>query len=124
MSGISGGVVPLSPNYKTFTANLNQAAATYDLCTATGDVLIKIVTIFVAVAAIGLTSISISSNNTTADVVLASTLLATLTVGKNLTPVSLPFLLPSTKKIQYTIVGVASAGSLTIGLEVLGGTLA
>lgn len=111
---------------KSFTANLAQNAATYDLATASADVVIKSITTFVSTAATGLTSITLQSNNTTSDVVLASTLLASLTIGKNLTPVSLPFVLPSTKKIQYTIVGNGSAGALTVIVEYSspsGGTL-
>lgn len=123
-------VVP-NPSYnqtkvQTFTANLAQVAATYDLATAGADVVIKSIGIFVSTAATGLTSITMQSNNNTSDVVLASTLLAVITLNKNLTPVSLPFVLPSGKKIQYTIVGTGSAGALTVIIEYAspsGGTL-
>lgn len=116
---MSGGyVVSTSLKSKTFTANLSQAAATYDLCTATGgDVFIKNISVFSGVAAGGLTSVSISTNNTTADTVLASTLLAVLTGGKNLTPLTTITLLASTKKIQYTIVGTGNAGTLLVTIE-------
>lgn len=122
-------VAPVQSSLKTqsFTANLSQAGATYDLATAGADMVIQSITVFVSVAPAGLTSITLQSNNTTADVVLASTLLASLTGGKNLTPVALPFLLPATKKIQYTIVGAGSGGgALTVIIEYespSGGTL-
>lgn len=113
-------LAPVQSSLKTqsFTANLAQTGATYDLATAGADVVIQSITIFVATVAAGLTSMTMQSNNTTSDVVLASTLLALLTAGKNLTPVSLPFILLATKKIQYTIVGNGTgAGALTCIIE-------
>lgn len=113
-------VAPIQSTLKTqsFTANLAQNAGTYDLATASADVVIQSITTFVATAPTGLTSVTMQSSNTTSDVVLASTLLAVMTGGKNLTPVSLPFLLPSTKKIQYTIVGNGTgSGALTVVVE-------
>lgn len=113
-------IAPVQSSLKTqsFTANLAQNAGTYDLATASADVVIQSITVFVATAPTGLTSVTMQSSNTTSDVVLASTLLAIMTGGKNLTPVSLPFLLPSTKKIQYTIVGNGTGtGALTVIIE-------
>lgn len=118
MSGVQTG-----SKFKYFTANLAQVAATYDLCTATGTTSISRVWIFVTTAATGLTSITMQSNNTTSDVVLASTLLAVITINKNLTPVTVPFALLTGNKIQYTIVGTGSAGSVTVGVEYYGGDL-
>jgi len=100
------------------TANLSQVAATYDLVTATGgDVLVTRVTPFVSVAATGLVSITMQTNNTAADAVLASTLLNALTGGTKLAVLATPVFLPSGKKIQYTIVGTGTAGSLKVALE-------
>lgn len=112
-------VAPLQnqSQFKSFTANLNQVAGTYTLATASADMVIKSVSTFVATAPTGLTSVSIQSSNTTLDVVLASTLLATMTGGKNLTPVTIPFVLPNTKLLQYIIVGNGTAGALTVVVE-------
>lgn len=114
------------PRGQAFTANLAQAAGNYTLATATGgDVLITKIQPFVVSAAGGLTSITLQSNNTTPDTVLTSTLAAVLTSGKNLTALVTPFVLPSTKAIQYSIVGTGNAGSLTVAVEYesLGGVL-
>lgn len=98
---------------KLFTLNLAQVAATYDLLSASGgDVNILNITFYNDVAAAGLTSVTAASNNTTPDALLAAVLLATLTGGKNLTPLTGQFVLASTKKIQYTIVGTGSAGTI------------
>jgi hypothetical protein len=112
-----GNVKTIQPTVRQFTVNQNQGAGTYDLCTASGDVLIKSVSFFQSVSAGGLTSMTIQTNNTTADILLASTLLAVLTGGKNLTALVTPTYLPSTKKIQYTIVGAGNAGSLLATIE-------
>lgn len=123
---IQSAYAPNVPQVKSFSANLAQVAATYDLATASADLVINRITTFVSTAATGLTSITMQSNNTTSDVVLASTLLVNLTGGKNLTPINIPFLLPNTKKLQYTIVGTGSAGTLTVVVEYAspsGGTL-
>lgn len=59
----------------------------------------------------------VSTNNTTPDPLLASVLLAALTGGENLTSFVGPLVLPSTKKGQYTIVGIGSAGTITVVVE-------
>lgn len=116
---------PATSLVKTFTANLSQAAGTYDLFTSTGqNTLIKSINFYVGVAAAGLTSITVQSNNTTPVALLASTALAALTADKNLTAYVGPFLLPSTKKVQYTIVGTGSGGgTLLVTVEFYPGNL-
>lgn len=121
------GPIQNQSQFKSFTANLAQNAGTYTLATASADMVIKSISTFVATAPTGLTSITVQSNNATGDIILASTLLATMTAGKNLTPVSLPFVLPSTKLLTYTIVGNGTGtGALTVIVELAsptGGTL-
>jgi hypothetical protein len=101
----------------TATLNLAQVAGTYDVLTASGgDILIQDVTIFNSVAALGLVSAALATNNTTPDVLLAAGtgLLGALTGGKNFTPVQTPIYLPSGKKIQGAIVGTGSAGAIIV----------
>lgn len=103
----------------TKSASLNHAAGTYDIFTATGgDILIKRITFFNDVAGVGLTSVSMSDNNSTPDLLLASTPVASLTGGVVLPAAQLtPFTLFSGNKIQETIVGPGSAGSIVVGVE-------
>jgi len=107
-------------NAKEFTLNLAQAAATYDICTASGgDVLVMIAAPFVSVAAVGLVSDSIQSNNTTPDIIMAAGvgLLGSLTAGKNMAPFATAFVLPSGKKLQHTIVGTGSGGTILLAVQ-------
>lgn len=98
---------------KTFTINLSQVAATYDMCTASGgNVDVVGIEFYNDVAATGLVSMTVQTNDTTVTTVLASVLLAALTGGKNLTNLTTSFILPSTKKIQYTITGTGTGGSI------------
>lgn len=104
---------------KTFTANLAQAAATYDLVTAnaTGGVVIQDIQIYVATAGATLTSVAIQTNDTTSVPILTALegALANLTVGKNVVKVFTgPTYLHTSKKIQYTIVGTTGTGSLLV----------
>lgn len=114
---------------KGFSIPLNQNAGTYDLTTSTGgDILIKSVTTFVVTAGTGLTSVAIQTNNTSTDIIMsgAAGLLTNLTGGKNITAILTPIVLPSTKKIQYTIVGNGTGGTLMLMVEFSspnGGTL-
>lgn len=97
------------------TCNLAQGVGTYDVLTVSGgDVLIDKVIAYVSTAAVGLVTDAIATNNTTPDVILAALAAASITAGKNLTPVISPIYLPSTKKIQHTIVGTGSAGVINI----------
>lgn len=102
---------------KVFTLNLAQAAATYDLvtCSATGGVLIHDVQLYVSTAGLTFTSVSIQTNDTTPVNILTSIEggVANLTVGKNITKVFTgPTYLHTSKKIQYTIVGLTGTGTM------------
>jgi hypothetical protein len=107
----------------TFTANLAQAAGTYDLGTATGgDLLVDAynVAIFVTTAGATFTSVAIQTDQTTPAVFLtaAEGALANLTVNKNLIhAVTIgSFLIKSGSKIRYTIVGATGTGALQVGI--------
>lgn len=108
----------------SFTANLAQAAGTYDLCTATGgDVLVDIqeLAIYVATAGATLTSVSIQTNQSNLTTILSAVegAVANLISQKNLVraiPVIGGLLLKSGQKIQYTIVGLTGTGSLLVAI--------
>lgn len=107
---------------KEFSLNAIQAAATYDLATATGgDIYIKSAKVYVGTAVTNLTSLSIQTNSTTVFSIMTSTegLLAGLTADKMVTTVfSGPLFLASTKKIQYTIAGTTpGAGTVKLVVE-------
>jgi hypothetical protein len=120
MSSIDSSVIDTSlMKTKVFTANLAQAAATYDLatCNAVGGVVIQDIQIYVATAGATFTSVSIQTNDTTAVTMLSAAegALANLTVGKNVVRAfASPTYLHTSKKIQYTIVGLTGTGSLLI----------
>lgn len=104
---------------KTFTANLAQAAATYDLatCNATGGVVIHDIQIYVATAGATLTSVAIQTNDTTSVAILSAVegAVANLTVGKNVAKAFTgPTYLHTSKKIQFTLVGTTGTGSLLV----------
>lgn len=104
---------------KVFTANLAQAAATYDLatCNATGGVVIHDVQIYVATAGATFTSVAIATNDTTAVAILSAAegAVANLTVGKNVAKAFTgPTYLHTSKKIQFTMVGSTGTGSLLV----------
>lgn len=109
------------PETARFTANLNQAAATYDLCTATGGgvfIDLQKLALYVATAMVGaLTTVSIQTNQTNPTIILSSVegAVANVIAQKNLVraiPVVGGLYLASGQKLQYTIVGVTSAGSI------------
>lgn len=92
--------------------NLAQAAGTYPLLTATGDVYCEIKEAYVYTAATGLTSITLTTSHSTPKSIVASTALASLTLDAILTTVTNAFVLPNSKKLQGTIVGTGTAGLL------------
>lgn len=94
--------------------NLSQAAATYTLLTATGDVWVEIVAAYVKTAAAGLTSLTVQTDHTTPKSIVASALLAAVTQDLSMTVVTSSFLLPSTKHITGTIVGTGSGGEIDL----------
>lgn len=116
-----------SSQSKEFTANLAQAAGTYDLCTASGgDVVVDLysLAIYVATAGATFTSVSIQTNQTNATTVLSAVegAVANLVVGKNLVraiPVIGSLFLKSGEKLQYTIIGSTGTGALTVGMNIL-----
>lgn len=117
-------VYPLVPstslaNIRAFTANLAQAAATYDLAVvnALGGVVILGVDIYVQTAGATFTSVAIATNDTTVVPILSAVegAVANLTVGKNVVKAfSGATYLHTGKKIQYTIVGATGTGSLLV----------
>lgn len=99
------------------SVSMAQAAGTYTVGTVSGgDIMVTRIQPFVSVSAGGLTSITLQTNNATLDVILAATLLATLTAGRNQAPLVTPFVLPSTKLIQMVIVGTGNAGTLQLAV--------
>lgn len=96
--------------------NLNHAAATLDLLTATGgDVWIEISQAYVKNAATGLTSLHIDTNHATVPKsIVASIVRASVTADLVMTLVSSAFVLPSGKKIQGTIVGTGTGGDIIL----------
>lgn len=104
---------------KVFTANLAQAAGTYDLAiaSAAGGVVIQDIQVYVATAGATLTSVAVQTNDTTPVTMLSAVegALANLTVGKNVAKAFTgPTYLHTSKKIQYTLVGVTGTGSLLV----------
>jgi hypothetical protein len=93
------------------SASLGQAAGTYDLLTASGDVLIESIAFLVTTAPTLLTSVAVKTSDTTPNVLLAAAALATLLDGAAPAPFTGPLLLRSGKKIQYIIVGLTSAAA-------------
>lgn len=120
MSTFAGLPDTQRPKTKTFNVSLNQAAGTYDVCTASGgDVFINDIVIKTTTAATGLTSITVQTNNTTPVSLLDSTALASLTADKQQAAANTPLLLESGQKIQMTIVGVGTGGNLKIAVSYL-----
>lgn len=106
---------PTVPRVKKGVFSLNAAAATYDILTATGgDILVEIEQVYVKTAAAGLTSAAIATNHATPKSVVASALLAAITLDLAMTVVTSKFVLPSGKKIQGTIVGTGSGGEIDV----------
>lgn len=110
-----------------FTANLAQAAATYDLCTASGgDVLIDPTKLafYMATAGATFTSVSVQTNQTNATTLLTAGegAVANLTAQRNVPhalPTSQGVLLKSGQKLQYTIVGATGTGSMQCAIPFL-----
>ena len=99
-----------------FTANLAQAAGTYDLCTASGgDVFIIDFNVYVATAGAVLTSVQIKTDQTNPVDIMSAVegAVANLGAQKNVVIArSQPILLRTGQKIVYTIVGATGSGSL------------
>lgn len=113
---------------KQFTADLSQAAGTYDLLAASGSgIYIKNANIYVSTAGATFTSVSIQTNQTTPKVILSSTdgAVANLTSQAQIENSidgwgrSHPIYLASGQKWQYTIVGTTGTGALLVTVEFL-----
>lgn len=107
-------VTPVAEFPKNLVFNMSQVAGTYTLGTATGDVWVEIVGAYVKTAAAGLTSVTVVTDHTTPKVLIASILLAALTLDSIPVIAIGSFLLPSTKRVQGTIVGTGSGGEMDI----------
>lgn len=106
--------------FKTFSLNTAQVAGSYIAATATGtDVWIKSIGVFVSVAALGLVSVSIQTNNSTPDIIMSAGAgaLSGLTAGKNIIQLTSPIYLPAGNKINFTIIGTGTAGTITMPVE-------
>lgn len=118
MSGVTYSS-PFGGVCQEFTANLAQAAATYDLCTASGDIFVQRIGIYVATAGATFTSVTLQSNQTTAFTILnvIDGAVANLVAQKSLATTwsqAFPWSLRSGQKIQYTIAGSTGTGSLRV----------
>jgi hypothetical protein len=107
--------------WSTFSLNLNQNVGTYDLFTATQDVVIdpQLSAWYVNAAATGLTSISVQSNQTTPYVWLSSAegAIAALTAQATLSPAANSQFMLRGAKMQYSINTTNGTGGLIL-LEV------
>lgn len=91
---------------------------TYDLATVAGGAIEIISAVaYVGTAVTGLTTLAVTTNNTVPVVLLAATAAAALTADLSLTPFVTRIRLASGKKIQYTVVGTGTAGTMTLVVE-------
>lgn len=113
------------------TVDLSKAAGTYDLFTATNDVVIWAAALYCTVVGATFTSCTIQTNSTTNFVILNSTdgAVANFTAGKNMaitwTQVQ-KIVVPNGLKVQYTMAGSTGTGTAKLYLNyysVLGGEL-
>lgn len=114
-----GAFAYLGPNWYVAdgTLDLSQAANTYDLFTASGDIMSLGTAIISLAAATTFTSVEVSVNFSTAFVILTtangaranwtSGAAMTTTLGVN----QKGLYIPSGKKVQYTIAGSTGTGS-------------
>lgn len=117
---------------KEFTADLSQAAGTYDLCTASGKIFIpmKDIACYMSTAGGTLTSVAVQTNQTNATVILTAGegAVASLLAQKVVIHAAEGAItLESGQKIQYTIVGLTGTGSMKVTIRFTpltsGGTL-
>lgn len=105
---------PSAPKIKAGVFNTSQAAGTYDLLTASGDIYVEVLAGYVKTAGAGFTTAAISTNHTTPKSIVAATAAASVTLDLAMTLVTASFLLQSGKKIQGIIVGTGSGGEIDI----------
>lgn len=105
---------------KEVTLNLAQAAAAYDIVTATGDLIIVDYTIYVTTVGATFDSVSIQTNDTTPQILMTAVegAVANLTALANIQPANQgkSFRLSNGKKIQFTIAGATGTGAIKIAL--------
>ena len=111
---------PNAPVGISAAVNCAQAAGTYDLLTATGDVLVTTQKYYQITAGATFTSLAIQTNDTTAAPLLSAAegAVANLTAAKNIVSatVSTPIVIKSGKKIQMTLVGSTGTGTGTLAI--------
>lgn len=115
-----GFSTPNSAIVNTWSLNLNQNAGTYDITTCTGgDVYIAGFAIYTPIAAGGLTSVSIQTDDTTQQIFLSAQdgAVANLTQQKLIKSGNMPMYLTPNKKIQFTIAGNGNAGTILFSLR-------
>lgn len=98
-----------------FSMNLAQAAATYDLATASGDLIIDKIAFYVTAAGTVFTSVSVQTNQTTPAVLLSAVegAVANVVSQKTMTiALTAPVVIKSGQKIQFTIVGATGTGTI------------
>lgn len=100
--------------------NCAQAAGSYDLLTATGDVLVMLQRYYQITAGATFTALSIQTDDTTAAVLLSAAegAVANLTAAKNITSATTntPIILKSGKKIRMTLSGSTGTGTGTLAV--------
>lgn len=90
----------------------------YDLAVVSGGaILVTSATAYVGTSVTGLTTLAVSTNNTIPVVLLTATAAASLTGDLNLTPFTTRLYLASGKKIQYTVIGTGTAGTMFLAVE-------
>lgn len=97
--------------------DLEQAAGSYDILEGNTASLVEVYAVYSAAPGAGLVSVSLQTDDDTPDVLLtaAEGALANLTGGKNLTFArTKPLVIPNGKKLQATIVGTGTGGSLIV----------
>lgn len=102
------------PRVKVGVFNTAQAAGTYDLLTATGDVYVEVLSAYAKTAGGGFTTAAVATNHTTPKSIVAAAVAAAVTLDLAMTLVTTAFVLPSGKKIQGTIVGTGNAGEIDV----------
>lgn len=104
-----------------FTLSLGQASGTYDICTASGDLLIDMANVYVATGALLVTSVAIRTNQSTPTDMMSAVegALANLLSQRNMVLASAtrPIYLASGQKLVMVLVGLTGSGSLKLNLR-------
>jgi hypothetical protein len=98
------------------TINLAQAADTYDLFTATGDIYVEDINLYCTVVGATFTSVAIATDDTVPTVIMTDVegAVANIVAGTNFQQATKgkTFRLGTGKKVQYTIVGDTGTGTM------------